>query len=50
MFRAINKFLVRLTTLSLVMLTVKVSWIYLVPMAVLMKTHRSELLPSQLKR
>ncbi|WP_198158433.1 hypothetical protein [Enterovibrio coralii] len=43
MFRTINKALVRVTTLSLVVLSVKVSWIYLVPMAVLLRTHKTEL-------
>ncbi|NGN99103.1 MULTISPECIES: hypothetical protein [Grimontia] len=50
MLQTINKYLVRVTTVSLAVLTIKVGWIYLVPMAVLMNTHRNELVPSRFKK
>lgn len=49
-FQTINKYLVRVTTLSLAVLTIKVGWIYLVPMAILVNTHRNELLPSWFRK
>ncbi|MFD2176417.1 hypothetical protein [Veronia pacifica] len=43
MFHTINKCLVRATTVTLAVLALKISMIYLVPMAVLFNTHGKEL-------
>jgi hypothetical protein len=43
LLQTINKCLVRVTTLTLAVLALKLSAIYLVPLAVLIKTHFKEI-------
>ncbi|WP_167369486.1 MULTISPECIES: hypothetical protein [Salinivibrio] len=43
LLQTINKCLVRVTTLTLAVMAVKFSAIYLVPLAVLIKTHFKEI-------